>query len=98
MNNLDINTDLTAEIIIGFIQSETTQAGFSKAVIGVSGGVDSALACFLAARALGGKNVLAVRMPYKTSSQASFLPRGWLSVTPNSKSAMGLFREMSRMD
>ncbi len=71
MNNLDINTDLTAEIIIGFIQSETTRAGFSKAVIGVSGGVDSALACFLAARALGEENVLAVRMPYKTSSQES---------------------------
>ena len=71
MKNLDINTDLAAEIISGFIKSETTRAGFSKAVIGVSGGVDSALSCFLAARALGGKNVLAVRMPYKTSSQAS---------------------------
>ena len=71
MNNLDINTDLAAEIIISFIQNETTRAGFSKVVIGVSGGVDSALACFLAARALGGENVLAVRMPYKTSSQAS---------------------------
>ena len=71
MNNLDINTDLAAEIISGFIHSETTRAGFSKAVIGVSGGVDSALSCFLAARALGGENVLAVRMPYKTSSQAS---------------------------
>lgn len=71
MNNLGINTDLTAEIIISFIQSETTRAGFSKAVIGVSGGVDSTLACLLSARALGGENVLAVRMPYKTSSQAS---------------------------
>jgi len=71
MNNLDINTDLAAEIITGFIQSETKRAGFSRAVIGVSGGVDSALACFLAARALGGENMLAVRMPYKTSSQAS---------------------------
>ena len=71
MNNLDINTDLAAEIIIRFIQNKTTQAGFSRAVIGVSGGVDSALSCFLAARALGGENVLAVRMPYRTSSQAS---------------------------
>lgn len=71
MKNLEINADLAAEIISGFIHSETTRAGFSKAVIGVSGGVDSALSCFLAARALGGENVLAVRMPYKTSSQAS---------------------------
>ncbi len=71
MNNLDINTDLATEIISGFIHSETTRAGFSRAVVGVSGGVDSALACFLTARALGGENVLALRMPYKTSSQAS---------------------------
>jgi len=71
MGKLNINTDLAAETIISFIQNETNQAGFSKAVIGVSGGVDSALSCFLAARALGGENVLAVRMPYKTSSQAS---------------------------
>lgn len=71
MNNLDINTDLAEQIISGFIHSETTRAGFSKAVIGVSGGVDSALSCFLAARALGAQNVLALRMPYTTSSQAS---------------------------
>ena len=71
MKNLEINTDLAAEIISGFIHSETTRAGFSKAVIGVSGGVDSSLSCFLAARALGGENVLAVRMPYKSSSQES---------------------------
>jgi len=71
MKNLDINPDLATEIISGFIHSETTRAGFSKAIIGVSGGIDSALSCFLAARALGGENVLAVRMPYKTSSQAS---------------------------
>ena len=72
MKNLEINTNLAAEIISGFIRSVTTRAGFSKAVLGVSGGIDSALSCFLAVRALGGENVLAVRMPYKTSSQASY--------------------------
>ena len=72
MRNLDINTDLAIEILSGFILSETTRAGFSKALLGVSGGIDSALSCYLAARALGGENVLAVRMPYKTSSQASY--------------------------
>jgi NAD+ synthase len=71
MKNLEINTDLAAEIISGFIHSETTRVGFTKAVIGVSGGIDSALSCFLAARALGGENVLAIRMPYTTSSQES---------------------------
>jgi len=72
MRNLDINTDLAIEIISGFIRSETTRAGFSKVLLGVSGGIDSALSCYLAARALGSENVLAVRMPYKTSSQSSY--------------------------
>jgi NAD+ synthase len=40
-------------------------------VLGLSGGLDSALACYLAAEALGPENVLAVRMPYKTSSPDS---------------------------
>ena len=71
MNGLDINTDLARSILTGFIHSETTRSGFQKAVIGVSGGIDSAMSCFLAAEALGPQNVLAVRMPYKTSSQDS---------------------------
>jgi len=71
MSDLTINSDLAHSILTGFIHSETTRAGFSKAVIGVSGGIDSALSCFLAAEALGGENVLVLRMPYKTSSQVS---------------------------
>ena len=47
------------------------QRGFHAAVIGVSGGVDSAVTAYLAARALGPKNVFGVRMPYRTSSAAS---------------------------
>ena len=71
MDKLEINTDLARRILTGFIHSEITRVGFKHAVIGVSGGVDSALSCYLAAEALGGENVLAVRMPYKTSSQDS---------------------------
>ncbi|HEY60666.1 MAG TPA: NAD+ synthase [Anaerolineae bacterium] len=71
MKNLEINTDLVRKTITSFIRSETKQAGFERALLGVSGGVDSSLACFLAAEALGPKNVLAVRMPYKTSSADS---------------------------
>ena len=71
MDGLDINTDLARSILGGFIRSETTRAGFSKIVVGLSGGVDSAVSCYLAAEALGAQNVLAVRMPYKTSSQDS---------------------------
>jgi NAD+ synthase len=45
--------------------------GFSKAVINLSGGIDSALSCYLAAEALGPQNVLAIRLPYRTSSPDS---------------------------
>ncbi|MDB4884932.1 MAG: NH(3)-dependent synthetase, partial [Gemmatimonadetes bacterium] len=45
--------------------------GFERAVVGVSGGVDSAVTAYLAARALGPENVLGVRMPYRTSSSES---------------------------
>jgi len=69
--DLGINTKLARQILTGFIKSEITRTGFSKAVIGLSGGIDSALSCYLAAEALGPENVLAIRMPYKASSQES---------------------------
>ena len=68
MDNLTINTDLAQNILIGFIHSEITRSGFARAVVGLSGGVDSALSCYLTAQAIGPQNVLVVRMPYKTSS------------------------------
>ncbi|HUG34484.1 MAG TPA: NAD+ synthase [Anaerolineales bacterium] len=73
MNNVDlgINTDLARTILVGFVKSEVTRSGFSRAVIGLSGGLDSALSCVLAVQALGRDNVLAVRMPYKSSSPDS---------------------------
>ena len=69
--SLEINTSLVRQILVGFIESEIRRAGFSHAVIGLSGGVDSSLSCLLTAEALGPKNVLAVQMPYKTSSPDS---------------------------
>jgi len=69
--SLSINTDLAREILVGFIKSEITRVGITRAVIGLSGGIDSALACVLAAEALGPENILAVRMPYKASSKDS---------------------------
>lgn len=71
MIDLTINIDLTRKILTGFIKSEITRAGFKRAVVGLSGGIDSALSCALAAEALGSENVLAVRMPYKSSSPES---------------------------
>jgi len=69
--NLSINIKLAREILSGFIKSEITRVGMSRAVVGLSGGLDSALSCALAVDALGAENVLAVRMPYKASSQDS---------------------------
>lgn len=71
MIDLSINCDLARKILTGFIHSEITRMGFQRALVGLSGGIDSALSCFLAAEALGAQNVLAIRMPYKTSSPDS---------------------------
>lgn len=68
---LDINPEVARKILTSFLHEEITRAGLNRAVVGVSGGLDSALACFLAAEALGPENVLAMRMPYKTSSPES---------------------------
>lgn len=71
LHRLDINTDLARRILSGFIRDQIEKAGMKGAVIGLSGGIDSALSAYLSADALGAENVLAVRMPYATSSQAS---------------------------
>jgi len=71
MPDLSIDTELARTILTGFIKTEISRSGFNRAVLGLSGGIDSALACYLAAEALGPENVLAIRMPYKTSSQDS---------------------------
>lgn len=71
MPDLSIDSQLARTILTGFIKTEIGRSGFSRAVLGLSGGIDSALVCYLAAEALGPENVLAIRMPYKTSSQDS---------------------------
>src|SRR5512137_2312231 len=68
---LHINTDLARTVLKTFLRDEIRKVGIEHAVIGLSGGIDSALSCYLAAMALGPENVLAVRMPYRTSSQDS---------------------------
>jgi len=69
-DNLRINEPLVAEWLIAFLKDEIVRRrGFGKAVVAVSGGVDSALVAFLLAEALGPKNVLGIRLPYKASSK-----------------------------
>lgn len=70
-DKLYIDTDLAVEVLTRFVYSELTKVGFQRAVLGLSGGVDSAVSCYLAARALGPENVLALRLPYATSSPSS---------------------------
>lgn len=71
MDELIINAEKTIQLLTSFIKDQVTSAGMSHAVLGLSGGIDSALSCFLSVKALGKENVLGVRMPYKTSSADS---------------------------
>ncbi|MEX2180144.1 MAG: NAD+ synthase [Gemmatimonadaceae bacterium] len=68
---LDIDPALTEQWLAYFIKSEMEQRGFGKALVGISGGVDSAVTAYLAAKTLGLKNVIGVRMPYRSSSRDS---------------------------
>jgi len=68
---LKINTDLARKILTGFIKSEINRIGFTRAVVNLSGGLDSAVSCALAVEALGAENVLALRLPYRLSSPDS---------------------------
>jgi NAD+ synthase len=71
MVDLTINTDVARQILTGFIKSEVNRMGFMRAIINLSGGLDSALSCALTVEALGAENVLALRLPYRTSSPDS---------------------------
>jgi NAD+ synthase len=71
MTGLTVNTDLLRKILVGFVHDEVLKVGVKKAVLGLSGGIDSALVVFIAAEALGPENVHAICMPYKSSSPES---------------------------
>lgn len=71
MSGLSANTDLLHQILVGFVRDEVRKVGIRKAVLGLSGGIDSALVAFIAAEALGPDNVHAICMPYRTSNPES---------------------------
>lgn len=71
MSGLAVNTVLLRQILVGFVRDEVHKVGVKKAVLGLSGGIDSALVVFIAAEALGPENVHAICMPYKTSNPES---------------------------
>ncbi|MEA2577553.1 MAG: synthase [Chloroflexota bacterium] len=68
---LAIDTDIARRVIVDFIRGQLRQAGFERTVLGLSGGIDSAVVAYLAAEAVGPEQLLCVLMPYRTSSPAS---------------------------
>jgi NAD+ synthase len=70
-DELAIDTGVARKVIAAFIRGQLRQAGFERAVLGLSGGIDSALVAFLVAEAIGAERLLCVLMPYRTSSPAS---------------------------
>lgn len=108
LEKLRINTDLATTILTGFIRDEIAKSGMHKAVIGLSGGIDSALSAYLSAKALGAGNVLVVRMPYQTSSPESLqhaeeviddlgLPSLTVEITPMVQPLIDRFPDMSNV-
>ena len=68
---MPMNPPLLRRILTAFIANEVRKVGVERVVVGLSGGVDSALSAMLAAEALGPENVLGIRMPYRQSSAES---------------------------
>jgi NAD+ synthase len=103
---LAIHPDLTRRLLVEFIRHEVRKFGFNRVVLGLSGGLDSALSATLAAEALGPENVVALILPYKTSSPESEgharlvieqlgLPHDKIDITPM---ADGLIEHYPEMD
>jgi NAD+ synthase len=70
-DELAIDTAIARRVIGAFIRGQLRQAGFERAVLGLSGGIDSALVACLVAEAIGAERLLCVLMPYRTSADAS---------------------------
>lgn len=70
-DRLAIHPQLTRRLLVEFIRSEIRKFGFNRVVLGLSGGIDSALSATLAVEALGPENVVGLILPYRTSSPES---------------------------
>jgi NAD+ synthase len=70
---LAIDAGVARRVITEFIRGQLRQAGFERLVLGLSGGIDSALVAYLSAAAIGPERLLCVLMPYRTSSEASLV-------------------------
>ena len=70
-DELLIDTSIARRIIAEFIRGQLAQTGFERVVLNLSGGLDSALAAYLAVEAIGAQNVMCLMLPYRTSSPES---------------------------
>lgn len=68
---LRLNEELTLSLLQSALKEEIEKTGFRRVILGLSGGIDSALSLYLAVRTFGPERVIAVCMPYRTSSAAS---------------------------
>jgi NAD+ synthase len=105
---LEISPDLTRRLLVEFIRNETRKFGFNRVVLGISGGIDSALSATLAAEALGPENVVGLILPYKTSSPESEgdarllidqlgLPYDKIDITAMAEPLLERYKEMSNL-
>ena len=108
LHRLDINPDLARKMLGGFIRDQIDKVGARGAVLGLSGGIDSALSAYLSVAVLGAENVLAVRMPYKSSSPDSMadaeaviesleIPSITVPITEMADALINQFPDMSRV-
>jgi NAD+ synthase len=68
---LRIDTAIARRVIVEFIRGQLRQTGFERAVLGLSGGIDSSLVAYLTAEAIGPDRLLCLLMPYRTSAPSS---------------------------
>ena len=87
---LAIDTDVARRVILEFIRGQLKQAGFERAVVGLSGGIDSALVACLVAEAMGPERLLCVMLPYRTSASASRADAEVIEITANFYRRIGI--------
>jgi NAD+ synthase len=69
---MKLNNQHVEKLLVEFLRNETFRIGIKKAVIGLSGGIDSTISTYLSVKAFGKENVKVLLMPYKTSNESSF--------------------------
>jgi NAD+ synthase len=69
--DLTLDYPIIKNNLVGFIRNELSRANLKTGIVGLSGGIDSALTAFLTAEALGPENTYCIMMPYKTSNPNS---------------------------